>query len=57
MWASYVAMWIGLGLLGINVAGLLESLEEPSDHVDIEHIGYSPVKEVMDWFRACKDGD
>ena len=41
---------------GIDVTGLLDSLQEPSDHTDTEHTGYSSVKEVIDWLRACKDG-
>jgi len=41
----------------IDEADLLGSLEEPSDHTFIEHIEYSSVKEVMDWLRACKDGE
>ena len=42
---------------GIDETDLLGSLEEPSDHTDIKHIVYSSVKEVMDWLRACKDGE
>ena len=38
---------------GIDETGLLESLEESSDHADIEHIEYSSVKEVIDWLQAC----
>ena len=42
---------------GIDETDLLESLQESSDHTDIEHIEYSSVKEVIDWLRACKDGE
>ena len=42
---------------GIDEAHLLESLDEPSDHTDIQHIKYSSVKEVMDWLRANSDGE
>ena len=41
-----------LRLLKIDEADLLESLEEPSGHSDIEFIEYSPVKDAMDWLRA-----
>ena len=38
---------------GIDETDLLESLEESSNHADIEHIEYSSVKEVIDWLQAC----
>ena len=37
---------------GIDETDLLESLQESSDHTDIEHIGHSSVKEVIGWLRA-----
>ena len=42
---------------GIDETDLLESLQESSDHTDIEHIEYSSVKEAIDWLRACIDGE
>ena len=42
---------------GTDETDLLESLQEPSDHTDFEHIEYSSVKEAIDWLRACIDGE
>ena len=39
---------------GILESDLMESLEESSDHSNIEHIEYSSVREVTKWLRESK---